>query len=75
MENVNYLQSNDSDYIATQQNPWTPIVTGTDIIWNNKTPREQVCDEIMMKMVEAIESDDLKQAKKLAKLAKAIKEL
>ena len=53
--------------IVTNTNPWyyTPI----------KSAREQVQDEILTKMAEAIERDDLKKAKELVKLAKALKEL
>ena len=40
-----------------------------------KSAREQVQDEILTKMAEAIESDDLKKAKELVKLAQALKEL
>jgi hypothetical protein len=40
-----------------------------------KSAREQVQDEILMKIAVAIESDDLEKAKELVKLAKAIKEL
>ena len=40
-----------------------------------KSAREQVQDEILAKMADAIERNDLKKAKELAKLAKAIKEL
>ena len=71
MENIaNYVHVDDSTFVPL---PITQQITNA--YWSNKTPREQVCDEIMLKMAEAIESDDLKQAKKLAKLAKAIKEL
>ena len=37
--------------------------------------REQVQEEILTKVAEAIESDDLKKAKELLELAKALKEL
>ena len=37
--------------------------------------REQVQDEILTKVAEAIESDDLKKAKELLALAKTLKEL
>jgi hypothetical protein len=40
-----------------------------------KSAREQVIEEIMTKMAEAVSKDDFKQAKKLAQLAKAVKEL
>lgn len=40
-----------------------------------KSAREQVIDEILTKMAEAVSKDDFKQAKKFAQLAKAIKEL
>jgi len=40
-----------------------------------KSAREQVIDEILTKMAEAVSKDDFKQAKKLAQLAKAVKEL
>jgi len=40
-----------------------------------KSAREQVQDEILAKMAAAIEIDDLKKAKELVKLAKALKEL
>ena len=40
-----------------------------------KSAREQVQDEILTKMAEAIEADDMKKAKKLVELAKALKEL
>jgi len=40
-----------------------------------KSAREQVQEEILTKMAEAIEGDDLKKARKLVKLAKALKEL
>lgn len=53
-----------------QSYPWT---------WNytypTKTAREQVQEEILTKMSEAIKSEDLKRAKELVALAKAIKEL
>lgn len=40
-----------------------------------KSAREQVQDEILTKMAEAVERNDLKEAKKLVELAKALKEL
>jgi hypothetical protein len=40
-----------------------------------KSAREQVIEEIMTKMADAVSKDDFKQAKKLAQLAKAVKEL
>lgn len=40
-----------------------------------KSAREQVQDEILVKMAKAIEADDLKKAKQLVALAKTLKEL
>ena len=50
-----------------QTTPW--------YVYPTKSAREQVQDEILTKMAEAIEGDDLKKAKELVKLAKALKEL
>lgn len=40
-----------------------------------KSAREQVIEEIMAKMADAVSKDDLKTAKQLAQLAKQVKEL
>lgn len=40
-----------------------------------KSAREQVIEEIMTKMADAVSKEDFKQAKTLAQLAKAVKEL
>ena len=48
--------------------PWT-------YTYPTKSAREQVQDEILMKMAQAIEGDDLEKARELVKLAKALKEL
>lgn len=40
-----------------------------------KSAREQVIDEILTKMADAVSKDDFKTAKVLAQLAKAVKEL
>lgn len=40
-----------------------------------KSAREQVIEEIMTKMADAVSKDDLKTAKQLAQLAKQVKEL
>ena len=69
-----------------QEQPWVDGVpssieplTITSCSWPyaypTKSAREQVQDEILTKMAAAIESDDLKKAKELVKLAKALKEL
>ncbi len=50
-----------------QTTPW--------YVYPTKSAREQVQDEILTKMAEAIEGDDLKKARELVKLAKALKEL
>lgn len=50
-----------------QTTPW--------YVYPTKSAREQVQDEILTKMATAIEANDLKQAKKLVELAKALKEL
>lgn len=44
-------------------------------VCSTKSAREQVIDEILTKMADAVSKDDFKQAKKLAQLAKAVKEL
>lgn len=44
-------------------------------VYPTKSAREQVIDEILTKMADAVSKDDFKQAKKLAQLAKAVKEL
>ncbi len=62
---VNYIQHDNNNFTIQ---PWVQYTMG-------KTAREQVQDEILIKMAQAIEIDDLKKAKELAKLAKAIKEL
>jgi hypothetical protein len=54
------------NYVQTYPWTWTCPV---------KSAREQVQDEILIKMATAIEANDLKQAKKLVELAKALKEL
>jgi len=40
-----------------------------------KSAREQVIDEILTKMADAVSKDDFKKAKQLAQLAKQVKEL
>ena len=50
-----------------QTTPW--------YVYPTKSPREQVQDEILTKMAAAIEKEDLKKARELVKLAKALKEL
>lgn len=44
-------------------------------LYPTKSAREQVIDEILTKMADAVSKDDFKQAKKFAQLAKAVKEL
>ncbi len=44
-------------------------------VYPTKSAREQVIDEILTKMAEAVSKDDFKTAKTLAQLAKAVKEL
>lgn len=43
--------------------------------YSGKSAREKVQDEILGKIADALEANDLKKARELAKLAKAIKEL
>lgn len=57
------------NYTMTTTYPWHVCYYG------QKSAREQVQDEILTKMADAIENDDLKKAKELIKLAKALKEL
>lgn len=51
-----------------QTYPWT-------YTYPTKSAREQVQDEILTKIAQAIEGDDLEKARELVKLAKALKEL
>jgi hypothetical protein len=52
-----------------QSMPWTYVPYPT------KSAREQVQDEILIKLAEAIEGNDLKKARQLIELAKTLKEL
>lgn len=50
-------------------------VTSWQWYYPAKSAREQVQDEILTKVAAAIQADDLKKAKQLLELAKALKEL
>jgi excinuclease UvrABC nuclease subunit len=52
-----------------------PVTDVSNVLYFYKTAKEQVQDEILIKMARAIENNNLEQAKKLIELAKAIKEL
>jgi hypothetical protein len=66
-DDVNYVQCD--SWGMNFNYPWTVSY------YNVKSAREQVQDEILNKMSEAVEADDLKKVKELIKLAKQIKEL
>ncbi len=72
LEQMNYVES-DGSVGDSNTFPWT--VTTACCTCAVKSAREQVQDQILLKMVEAIDANDLKKAKELAKLAKALKEL
>jgi hypothetical protein len=85
MNNTNEIIGIDENYYIGDPLPDQPAVnylqTSLDVnSWSYcccrlKSPREKVQEEILTKMADAIESDDLKKARELVKLAKALKEL
>jgi len=73
-----------NSYVYTEPWPWVcpkprvepfTITTSTICACGGKSAREKVQEEILNKMAEAVENDDLKKARELAKLAKALKEM
>lgn len=76
IDSVGYVEPLGSVQITDQQN----CVTTWPNTWTYysvpcKSAREQVQDEILMKVAEAVKNEDLKRANELLKLAKALKEL
>ena len=71
-EQMNYLQVDD-DLGSVSNVAWN--ISTACCTCAIKSAREQVQDQILLKMVVAIEADDFKKAKELAKLAKGLKEL
>lgn len=77
---ANNCLPNYSDYQITEPQSRIGYVNVQNTNWpwyccHMKSAREQVQDEILVKMTEAIQANDFKRAEELVKLAKAIKEL
>jgi hypothetical protein len=55
--------------------PWQPLTNTTWVITPSKSAREQVQEEILLKVKAAVEAEDLEKARELLELASKLKEL